>query len=248
MLICLQLVPPAVDLIPLVFHIVLHFYFFSLIMSRRILFLAFLFNKTTLQGIMERVCALPSNVVHQVVELALQLLECPQDHQARKNAAIFFAAAFVFRAVIDAFDAQDGLQKILSLLHVAASVRSGVPPGPSNNSGPLRNDRSHAEGLTSSEKQIAYHTCIALRQYFRAHLLLLVDAIRPTKTVRSAPRNVSRAAYKPLDISNEAIDAVFRQIQKDRKLGPVLARARWPVADKFLSSNGHTTMLELCQV
>ncbi|PIN09480.1 hypothetical protein CDL12_17941 [Handroanthus impetiginosus] len=206
-----------------------------------------LFTIGSIQGIMERVCALPSNVVHQVVELALQLLECPQDHQARKNASLFFAAAFVFRAVIDAFDAQDGLQKLLSLLYDAASVRSGVSPGSSNNPGSLRNDRSPAEVLTSSEKQIAYHTCVALRQYFRAHLLLLVDSIRPTKNVRSAPRNISRAAYKPLDISNEAMDAVFRQIQKDRKLGPALVRTRWPVVDKFLSSNGHITMLELCQ-
>ncbi|KAG8375300.1 hypothetical protein BUALT_Bualt10G0086000 [Buddleja alternifolia] len=206
-----------------------------------------LFTIGSIQGIMERVCALPSNVVHQLVELALQLHECPQDHQARKNAALFFAAAFVFRAVIDAFDSQDGLQKLLSLLHDAASVRSGVPPGPSNNSGSLRNDRSPAEVLTSSEKQIAYHTCVALRQYFRAHLLLLFDLIRPTKNIRSAPRNISRAAYKPLDLSNEAMDAIFRQIQKDRKLGPALVRARWPVVDKFLGSNGHITMLELCQ-
>lgn len=60
---------------------------------------------------MERICALPSDVVHQLVELALQLLTCMQD-QARKSAALFFAAAFVFRAVLDAFDAQDGLQKL----------------------------------------------------------------------------------------------------------------------------------------
>ncbi|KAL3818395.1 hypothetical protein ACJIZ3_004300 [Penstemon smallii] len=208
-----------------------------------------LFTIGSIQGIMERVCALPSNVVHQIVELALRLHECLEDHQARKNAALFFAAAFVFRAIIDAFDAQDGLRKLLSLLHDAASVRSGVSPGPLNNSGLLRNDRSPSEVLTSSEKQIAYHTCVALRQYFRAHLLFLVDSIRPTKNVRSAPRNISsvRAAYKPLDISNEAMDAVFRQIQKDRKLGPAFARTRWPVVDKFLNSNGHITMLELCQ-
>ncbi|KAL6501850.1 hypothetical protein OROGR_026983 [Orobanche gracilis] len=186
-------------------------------------------------GIMERVCALPSNIVHQVVELALQLLACPVDHQARKNAALFFAAAFVFRAIIDAFDEHDGLQKLLSLLHDAASVRSGVPPGSSNNAGSLRNDRSTADVLTS------------LRQYFRAHLLLLVDSIRPNKSIQSAPRNVSRAGYKPLDISNEAMDTVFRQIQKDRKLGPALAKARWPVIDKFLGSNGHITLLDLCQ-
>ncbi|KAI3804589.1 hypothetical protein L1987_26248 [Smallanthus sonchifolius] len=208
-----------------------------------------LFAIGSLQGIMERVCALPSDVIHQLISLALQLLECSQD-QARKNAALFFAAAFVFRAVLDAFDNQDGLQKLLNLLGEAASVRSGASSGtvgPST-SNSLRNDRTPPEVLTSSEKQIAYHTTVALRQYFRAHLLLLVDSIRPSKNIRSAARvPSSRAAYKPLDISNEAIDAVFRQIQKDRKLGPAFVRARWPAVDKFLNCNGHITMLELCQ-
>ncbi|KAL1300930.1 hypothetical protein HN51_045556 [Arachis hypogaea] len=209
-----------------------------------------LFTIGSLQGIMERVCALPSDVVFHVVELALQLLECNQD-QARKNAALFFAAAFVFRAVLDAFDSQDGLQKLLGLLNDAASVRSGVNSGALglSSAGSLRNDRSSAEVLTSSEKQIAYHTCVALRQYFRAHLLLLVDSIRPNKSNRSAARNIPsvRAAYKPLDISNEAIDAVFLQLQKDRKLGPAFVRTRWPAVEKFLAYSGHITMLELCQ-
>ncbi|CAL5439733.1 unnamed protein product [Camellia sinensis] len=209
-----------------------------------------LFAIGSLQGIMERVCALPSDVVQLVVELALQLLECPQD-QARKNSALFLSNAFVFRAVLDSFDAQDGLQKSLSLLHDAALVRSGVNSGAlgSTSSGSLRNDRSPAEVLTSSEKQIAYHTCVALRQYFRAHLLLLVDSIRPNKNNRSAVRNIpnARAAYKPLDISNEAMDTIFRQMQKDRKLGPAFVRARWPAVDKFLACNGHIIMLELCQ-
>lgn len=199
---------------------------------------------------MERICDYPSNIVHQVVELALQLIECPQDHQARKNAALFFAAAFVFRAVIDAFDSQDGLQKLLSVLHYAASVRSGVPSGSLSTSGALRNDQSPADVLTSMGKQIAYHTCVALRQYFRAHMLSHVDSVRPSKNLRSAQRNFSsvKPANKSRDISNEAMDAVFRQIQKDRKLGPALVRARWPVVHKFISLNGHITMLELCQV
>ncbi|KAF9608499.1 hypothetical protein IFM89_009865 [Coptis chinensis] len=209
-----------------------------------------LFTIGSLQGIMERVCALPTDVIHQVVELALQLLQCPQD-QARKNAAIFFAAAFVFKAVLDAFDAQEGLEKVLILLHGAASVRFGGNSGTLalSNPGLLRNDRSSSELLTASEKQVAYHTCVALRQFFRAHLLLLVDSIRPNKTHRSIARNISsaRAAYKPLDISNEAIDAVFVQIQRDRKLGPAFVRTRWPAVDKFLSCNGHIILLELSQ-
>lgn len=206
-----------------------------------------LFTIGSLQGIMERVCALPSDVVGKVVELALQLLLCPQE-QARKNAAIFFAAAFVFRAVLDAFGAQDGLQKMLNLLHGAATVRMG-----GNSSTPvisetvLRNDR--AEVLSALEKQIAYHTCVALRQYFRAHLLLLVDSLRPNKSNKTMARNApsARAAYKPLDISNESMDAVFLQIQRDRKLGHAFVKVRWPPVDKFLANNGHITMLELCQ-
>ncbi|CAN1162552.1 DDB1- and CUL4-associated factor homolog 1 [Linum perenne] len=209
-----------------------------------------LFTIGSLQGIMERVCALPSKVVLQVVGLAIQLLECSQD-QARKNAALFFGAAFVFRAVIDAFDSQDGLQKSLGLLSEAASVRSGGNSGSLNLSGSaaLRNDRSPSEVLTSSEKQIAYHTCVALRQYFRGHFVLLVESIRPNKNSRSLARNLpsARAAYKPLDLSNEAMDAIFLQLQKDRKLGPAFARYRFPAVDNFLSCNGHITMLELCQ-
>ncbi|KAG2569982.1 hypothetical protein PVAP13_7NG416400 [Panicum virgatum] len=210
---------------------------------------ACLFTFGSLQSTMERVCALSSDTLDSVVELALQLLKCPQD-LARKSAAIFFAAAFVFKAVLDLFDARDGMQKLLDILYGCASGRSG---GNSSGLGSSHinqgNDQSPAEVLTASEKQVAYHSCVALRQYFRAHLLQLVDSIRPSKSIRSIARNTSsaRAGYKPFDISNEAMDAVFRQIQRDRKLGPALVRARWPVVDKFVASNGHMTMLELCK-
>ncbi|EMS45961.1 DDB1- and CUL4-associated factor-like protein 1 [Triticum urartu] len=210
---------------------------------------ACLFTFGSLQSTMERVCALSPDTLNNVVELALQLLECPQD-AARKNAAIFFAAAFVFKAVLDSFDAQDGMQKLLNILQVAASVRSGGNSGALGSSNVNQgNDRSPAEILTQSEKQVAYHSCVALRQYFRAHLLQLVDSIRPSKSIRSIARNTSsaRAGYKPFDIGNEAMDAIFRQVQRDRKLGPALVRARWPVMDKFLASNGHIILLELCQ-
>ncbi|CAL9227562.1 unnamed protein product [Arabidopsis halleri] len=196
-----------------------------------------LYTIGSLQGIMERVCALPSDLIHQVVKLAIELLDCSQD-QARKNSALFFAAAFVFRAILDAFDAHDSLQKLLAILKDAASVRTGA-----------NSDRSAPEVMTSSEKQMAFHTCFALRQYFRAHLLLLVDSIRPSRSSRGGVRNVPniRAAYKPLDISNEAVDAIFHQLQKDRKLGPTFVRTQWPAVNNFLASSGHVTMLELCQ-
>ncbi|CDY23283.1 BnaA08g12630D [Brassica napus] len=196
-----------------------------------------LYTIGSLQGIMERVCALPSDLIHQVVKLAIELLDCSQD-QARKNSALFFAAAFVFRAILDAFDAHNSLQKLLAILKDAASVRTGA-----------NSDRSAPEVMTSSEKQMAFHTCFALRQYFRAHLLLLVESIRPSRSGRGGVPKVPniRAAHKPLDISNEAVDAVFLQLQKDRKLGPTFVRTQWPAVNNFLTSSGHVTMLELCQ-
>ncbi|KAJ4880582.1 DDB1- and CUL4-associated factor-like protein 1 [Raphanus sativus] len=196
-----------------------------------------LYTIGSLQGIMERVCALPSDLIHQVVKLAIELLDCSQD-QARKNSALFFAAAFVFRAILDAFDAHNSLQKLLAILKDAASVRTGA-----------NSDRSAPEVMTSSEKQMAFHTCFALRQYFRAHLLLLVESIRPSRSGRGGVPRVPniRAAHKPLDISNEAVDAVFLQLQKDRKLGPTFVRTQWPAVNNFLASSGHVTMLELCQ-
>lgn len=76
------------------------------------------------QGVMERVCTLPAPVVQDVVALALHLLCCPQD-PARRNAALFFGASFVFRSILEAFDAQDGLCKLVNLLRNTASLRSG---------------------------------------------------------------------------------------------------------------------------
>lgn len=81
-------------------------------------------KKTAYQGVMERVCTLPAPVVQDVVALALHLLCCPQD-PARRNAALFFGASFVFRSILEAFDAQDGLRKLVNLLRNTASLRSG---------------------------------------------------------------------------------------------------------------------------
>eukprot|EP00250_Pteridium_aquilinum_P016433 c23101_g1_i2 orf=1-3936(-) len=197
---------------------------------------------------MERVCAAPTEVVNEVVNLALLVLECVQD-PARRNAVLFFGASFVFRAILDAFDAQDGLRRMINLLQNAAALRSGGNSGLPGTLPSSRTDRAaSAEVLTSSEKQIAYHTCVALRQYFRAHLLILVDSIRPYRG-RNGLRILSsgRAGYKPLDIGNEAIETLILQIQRDRKLGPAFVRARWPTLERFLSYSGHLALLELIQ-
>ncbi|MCO5586882.1 hypothetical protein L7F22_040827 [Adiantum nelumboides] len=210
-----------------------------------------LFAFASVQGVMERVCTAPVDVVNELVGLALHLLEVAPD-PARRNAALFFGAAFVFRAILDSFDAQDGLYRMLSLLQNAAATRSGGGSSLVGLSPTSRTDRgASTEVLTSYEKQTAYHTCIALRQYFRAHLLILIDSIRPFKG-RSGPRNNagSQAAftYKPLDLSSEAVDALVMQVQRDKKVGPSFVKSRWQAAEIFMHHSGYLTLLELTQV
>lgn len=139
---------------------------------------------------------------------------------------------------------------MLSHLHHATSVRSGGNFGASGAYiANLRNGQSPAEVLTATEKKIAYHSCFALRQYFRAHLLLHVDSFCPNKGNWGISQITSaRDGLEPLDISKEVLGTVFVEIQFNSKLGPALVRAQWSVVDKFLASNGHIIMLELCQV
>ncbi|XP_024528210.1 DDB1- and CUL4-associated factor homolog 1-like isoform X2 [Selaginella moellendorffii] len=199
-----------------------------------------LFAIASLQGVMERVCALSPTVIHDLVALAFQLLECPKD-TPRRNAALFFGSSFVFRAIIDAFESQNGLRTFLNLLRDTVAIRSG---------GNLRSDRgSSAEVLTSTDKQITYHTCVALRQYFRASFLLWVDSLKPCKGHRGASRNSNhtRDSYKPIDVSNEATEAVIQQLWRDKKLAAQFVKIKWPALEKFISQNGHIYLLELAQ-
>lgn len=196
-----------------------------------------LFDLFPLQGIVERMCSLPPNTIDEVVALAIQLLEC-KDASARKDACSFLGHVFVSSAFINSFDSHDGLRRLLSHLHNA------VQPSPANDSG-----SSFLFSPKASTIAKAYDACFALRRYMRAHLLLLVDSIRPSKRFFHAPMNISNAreAYKPLDLSDEALAAVSYQIHKDWELGSAFIRARWPVVDEFLNSNGHVTMFELCR-
>jgi hypothetical protein len=63
------------------------------------------------------------------------------------------------------FDARDGLQKLLDILNVCTSGSGGDSGGLGSSNVNQGNDRSPAEVWTSSEKQVAYHTGVALRQY-----------------------------------------------------------------------------------
>ncbi len=187
-----------------------------------------LFALASIQAIMERVCQLPGNEVCSCMELALTLIGCTLD-PARKNAALFFGSALVFKAIIDAFDEQEGLKRLLSLLRAATALRSD---------------------MTTAGRQIAFHTSMAIRQYLRSQLSLLVDSLRQSlkggaQTADKEPGG--KRSYRPIDVSDGAYDSLVLAVQRDRRLGPLFVKARWPALESFLDLGGPGVMLELAK-
>jgi HIV-1 Vpr-binding protein len=187
-----------------------------------------LFALASIQAVMERVCSLPGDEVSGCMELALTLIGCTHD-PARKNAALFLGSALVFKAVIDAFDTQEGLKRLLSLLRAATALRAD---------------------MTTSGRQIAFHTCLAIRQFLRSHLALLVDLLKQSLkggAQTAGKEGGGKRSYRPIDVGDGAYDSLALAVQRDRRLGPLFVKARWPALESFLDLGGPGVMLELAK-
>ncbi|XP_067360198.1 DDB1- and CUL4-associated factor 1-like isoform X2 [Channa argus] len=117
------------------------------------------------QDALERVCLLPSAVLSDMVSYALWLLE--SSHASGVcHATMFFSIAFSFRAVLQLFDKQDGLRKLVNLISTLDILN------PENEVSIMSDDQ------VFSSRQTAKHTCMALRRYFEAHLALKAEQVR----------------------------------------------------------------------
>lgn len=68
---------------------------------------------------MERICLMSQTLVSEVVKYALWLLSSAHD-SGRCHATMFFGLSFQFKIILDEFDNQDGLRKLLNVV-------SGIP-------------------------------------------------------------------------------------------------------------------------
>ncbi|KZT76516.1 hypothetical protein F511_46459 [Dorcoceras hygrometricum] len=111
---------------------------------------------------MRHVCTIQLEV-DQVVELTLDLLEYQYD-LSRSYLAQFLCSAFVYRAILGAFDRLHDLQKLLSLLRdFGLAIYGGATTG-------LNNPRSLSNpgSLSESKKIATFYTYKALECYFKA--------------------------------------------------------------------------------
>ncbi|KAM9759109.1 DDB1- and CUL4-associated factor 1-like isoform 1-T3 [Menidia menidia] len=117
------------------------------------------------QDAMERVCMLPDGVLSNMVSYALWLLE--SSHASGVcHATMFFSISFSFRVVLQLFDEQDGLRRLVNLISTLEILN-------------IENEVSiMSDDQVFSSRQTAKHTCMALRRYFEAHLAVKTEQVK----------------------------------------------------------------------
>ncbi|XP_069371516.1 DDB1- and CUL4-associated factor 1-like isoform X2 [Paralichthys olivaceus] len=117
------------------------------------------------QDAMERVCMLPDGVLSDMVSYAVWLLE--SSHASGVcHATMFFSISFSFRAMLQLFDQQDGLRRLVNLVSTLE----------------ILNRESEVSIMSDdqvfSSRQTAKHTCMAIRRYFEAHLAVKAEQVK----------------------------------------------------------------------
>ncbi|MEE6526673.1 hypothetical protein FKM82_027454, partial [Ascaphus truei] len=117
------------------------------------------------QDAMERVCMHPHKVLSDVVSYTLWLMECSHASGCC-HATMFFSICFSFRAVLELFDTQDGLRRLVNLISTLEILNL-------EDQGALLSDDE-----IFASRQTGKHTCMALRRYFEAHLAIKVEQVK----------------------------------------------------------------------
>ncbi|XP_006631057.2 DDB1- and CUL4-associated factor 1 isoform X1 [Lepisosteus oculatus] len=183
------------------------------------------------QDAMERVCMLPHSILSDVVGYTLWLLECSHA-SGGCHATMFFSISFSFRAVLELFDKQDGLRRLVNLMSTLEILNL-------EDQGALLSDDE-----IFSSRQTAKHTCMALRRYFEAHLAIKVEQVKQSlqRTEGGAPVH-PQPYYKACTYTH---DQVVEMMEFLIEYGPV--RLYWEPAEVFHKLSCIQLMLQLISI
>uniref|UniRef100_A0A3B3SED2 DDB1- and CUL4-associated factor 1 n=1 Tax=Paramormyrops kingsleyae TaxID=1676925 RepID=A0A3B3SED2_9TELE len=180
------------------------------------------------QDAMERVCMLPPAVLAGVVSYTLWLLEC--SHASGScHATMFFSISFAFRAVLQLFDQQDGLRRLVNLISTLEILNL------EEQTALLSDDKIF------SSRQTAKHTCMALRRYFEAHLAIKVEQVKQSlqRSEGGAPVH-TQPYFKACSYTREQVVEMMEFLIE---YGP--ARLYWEPAEVFLKLSCVQLLLQL---
>ncbi|XP_077571091.1 ddb1 and cul4 associated factor 1 [Stigmatopora nigra] len=183
------------------------------------------------QDAMERVCMLPHSVLSDVVGYTLWLLECSHASGCC-HATMFFSISFSLRAVLELFDKQDGLRRLVNLI---STLEILIP----DDQGALLSDDE-----IFSSRQTAKHTCMALRRYFDAHLAIKVEQVKQSlqRTEGGAPIH-SQPHYKAVSYTREQVVEMMEFLIER---GPL--RLYWEPAEVFHKLSCIQLLLQLISI
>lgn len=169
---------------------------------------------------MERICLMPQPFVSEVVSYALWLLSSSHD-SGRCHATMFFGLSFQFRIILDEFDKQDGLRKLLNVVRdlfvvvvvlvvqkcisltlfcpysiLKISVLPIVQPTYSDENN-LNDDEECAA------RQMVRHVCVALKRYMESHLFYKYTQTSRLNEQSNIPvQPIFRVSYQRVEFYN----------------------------------------------
>ncbi|GMT25335.1 hypothetical protein PFISCL1PPCAC_16632 [Pristionchus fissidentatus] len=121
--------------------------------------------------VMERVCQLDENIIDQVVEYMLWVQE--HSHESgMASATMFLSHALAFRAILDRFDAKDGLRKLYNYMSTLTLLQHAAT------------DVDLTEEQVQTSTQTIRNTCAALRTYATSHVFMRVEHYRRLNVAR----------------------------------------------------------------
>uniref|UniRef100_A0A673ZMZ1 DDB1- and CUL4-associated factor 1 n=1 Tax=Salmo trutta TaxID=8032 RepID=A0A673ZMZ1_SALTR len=183
------------------------------------------------QDAMERVCMLPHSILSDVVSYTLWLLECSHASGCC-HATMFFSISFAYRAVLELFDRQDGLRRLVNLISTLEILN------PEDQAALLSDDQIF------SSRQTAKHTCMALRRFFEAHLAIKVEQVKQSlqRTEGGAPIH-PQPYYKACSYTHEQVVEMMEFLIE---YGPV--RLYWEPAEVFHKLSCVQLLLQLISI
>uniref|UniRef100_F7C1Q1 DDB1 and CUL4 associated factor 1 n=1 Tax=Xenopus tropicalis TaxID=8364 RepID=F7C1Q1_XENTR len=183
------------------------------------------------QDAMERVCMHPHKVLKDVVNYTLWLMECSHASGCC-HATMFFSICFSFRAVLELFDSQDGLRRLVNLISTLEILNL-------EDQGALLSDDE-----IFASRQTGKHTCMALRRYFEAHLAIKVEQVKQAlqRTEGGLPIHPP-PPYKACSYTREQIVEMMEYLIE---FGP--AQLYWEPAEVFLKLSCVQLLLQLISI
>uniref|UniRef100_A0A8C5G0E0 DDB1- and CUL4-associated factor 1 n=1 Tax=Gouania willdenowi TaxID=441366 RepID=A0A8C5G0E0_GOUWI len=183
------------------------------------------------QDAMERVCMLPHAILSDVVGYTLWLLECSHASGCC-HATMFFSISFSFRAVLELFDRQDGLRRLVNLVSTLEILN------PEDQGALLSDDEIF------SSRQTAKHTCMAVRRYFEAHLAIKVEQVKQSlQRTEGGALIHSQPYYKAVSYSREQVVEMMEYLIE---YGPL--RLYWEPAEVFYKLSCVQLLLQLISI